>query len=155
MTAKSTFINKNLLALVGFLLLSIASFGQDEPKVIDKIVAQIGDEIILLSDIQTQRLQFIQNGEDGDATTDCEILEEFMYEKLLVNQAKIDSVEVPDEMVNQEMEQRLRFIAGQIGSIEKLEEFYGKSVAKIKADFFELIKKRMLAERMKQNIPKP
>lgn len=121
-------------------------------KIIDKVVAQVGDEIILLSDIQTQRLQFIQNGEDGDASTDCAILEEFMYEKLLVNQAKIDSIEVPDEMVNQEMEQRLRYIAGQIGSIEKLEEFYGKSVAQIKAEFFELIKKRMLAERMKQTI---
>ena len=121
-------------------------------KVIDKIVAQVGEEIILLSDIQNQRLQLIQSGSEGDATTDCAILEEFMYEKLLVNQAKIDSVEVPDEMVNQEMEQRLRYIAGQIGSIEKLEEFYGKSVAQIKAEFFELIKKRMLAERMKENI---
>jgi peptidyl-prolyl cis-trans isomerase SurA len=66
----------------------------------------------------------------------------------LVNQAKIDSIDVPDEMVNQEMEQRLRYIAGQIGSMEKLEEFYGKSVAKIKAEFFESIRKRMLAERM-------
>jgi peptidyl-prolyl cis-trans isomerase SurA len=75
-----------------------------------------------------------------------------MYEKLLVNQAKIDSVEVQDEMVNQEMEQRLRFIASQIGSMEKLEEFYGKSAAQIKAEFFVQIKKRMLAERMKQVI---
>ncbi len=123
-----------------------------EFKVIDKIVAKVGEEIILLSEIQSQRLQLLQEGMAGDKSTDCAILEEFIFEKLLVNQAKIDSIDVPDEMVNQEMEQRIRYIAAQIGSIEKLEEFYGKSVARIKADFFELIKKRMLAERMKQTI---
>jgi peptidyl-prolyl cis-trans isomerase SurA len=121
-------------------------------KVIDKIVAQIGDEIILLSSLQEQRLQLIQSGIEGNTLSDCAFLEEFMFEKLLINQAKIDSIEVPDEMVNQEMEQRLDYIAKQIGSIEKLEEFYGKSVARIKAEFFDLIKKRMLAERMRETI---
>ncbi|MGB1102577.1 MAG: foldase protein PrsA [Crocinitomicaceae bacterium] len=141
--------------ILGIVCVSIQlqSFGQTEGmKLIDKVVAQIGDEIILLSDIQNQRLQMIQDGMEGDASTDCAILEEFMYEKLLVNQAKLDSIEVPDDMVNQEMEQRIRYIADQIGSIEKLEEFYGKSVAKIKAEFFEAIKKRILAERMKEQI---
>lgn len=152
-TVTSQFIKSSIL-LAGFLLLgSSAIFAQGaEPKVIDKIVAQIGDEIILLSDIQNQRLQLLQNGSDGDKQTDCAILEEFMYEKLLVNQAKIDSVVVNDVDVNREMEERLRYIAGQIGSIEKLEEFYGKSVAKIKAEFFELIKKRLLADEMKRTI---
>lgn len=138
------------IALLGIQIQANAQL--DGMRVIDKVVAQIGDEIILLSDIQNQRLQMIQEGMDGDASTDCAILEEFLHEKLLVNQAKIDSVEVPDEMVNQEMEQRIRYIADQIGSVEKLEEFYGKSVAKIKAEFFEAIKKRMLADQMKQII---
>lgn len=152
-TVRSQFI-KNSILLLGLLLVgSGAIFAQGgEPKVIDKIVGQVGDEIILLSDIQNQRLQILQSGNDGDKQTDCAILEEFMYEKLLVNQAKIDSVVVNDDDVNREMEERLRYIAGQIGSIEKLEEFYGKSVAKIKADFFELIKKRLLADQMKRNI---
>lgn len=146
-------IKGRLICLIAFLGIASGTFAQNaEFTVIDKIVAQIGDEIILLSDIQTQRLQLLQEGIKGDQSTDCAILEEFMFEKLLVNQAKIDSIDVPDEMVNQEMEQRIRYIAAQIGSIEKLEEFYGKSVARIKADFFELIKKRMLAERMKQTI---
>lgn len=145
---------KNSVLLLGILCLgSSAIFAQgSEPKVIDKIVAQIGDEIILLSDLQNQRIQLMQSGSNGDKQTDCAILEEFMYEKLLVNQAKIDSVVVDDSQVNREMEERLRYIAGQIGSIEKLEEFYGKSVAKIKAEFFELIKKRLLADEMKRTI---
>ena len=139
-----------LILLFGAVQTSIAQV--PEITIIDKIVAQVGEEIILLSEIQAQRLQLLQEGMEGDKSTDCAILEEYMFEKLLVNQAKIDSIDVPDEMVNQEMEQRIRYIAGQIGSVEKLEEFYGKSVARIKADFFELIKKRMLAERMKQTI---
>ena len=146
-------INKYFFLLVMGLFLSQTGHAQkDDFKVIDKIVAQIGDEIILLSSLQEQRLQLIQSGIEGNTLSDCAFLEEFMFEKLLINQAKIDSIEVPDEMVNQEMEQRLDYIAKQIGSIEKLEEFYGKSVARIKAEFFDLIKKRMLAERMRETI---
>ena len=154
-TVTSLFINSKAMLLLGFLLVgSSAIFAQvgNEAKVIDKIVAQIGDEIILLSDIQQQRLQLLQSGVEGDKDSDCAILEEFLYEKLLVNQAKIDSVTVEDVDVNREMEERIRYIAGQIGSIEKLEEFYGKSVAKIKAEFFEMIKKRLLADEMKRTI---
>jgi peptidyl-prolyl cis-trans isomerase SurA len=136
---------------ITFTLLLFTTLAHSQ-AIIDKVVAQVGDEIILLSDIQNQRLQILQEGEAGNKRTDCAILEEFMNEKLLVNQAKIDSIEVADEMVNQEMERRLRYISGQIGSIEKLEEFYGKSVAQIKAEFFELIKKRIMAEQMKDQI---
>ncbi len=119
---KLPFIKYSLALLV----VMTCTVGFAQQRVIDKIVAKIGDEIILLSDIQSQRLQMLQDGSEGTETTDCEILEEFMYEKLLVNQALIDSVVVEDGMVNAEMENRIRYIAGQIGSIEKLEDFYGK-----------------------------
>ncbi len=128
------------------------SFAQTGAKVIDRIVAQLGEEIILLSDIQNRRLDIIQEGGKMDATTDCSILEEMLFEKLLITQAQLDSIEIPDDYVNAEMENRIRYIAQQIGSIEELEKFYGKSVAQIKAEFFNLIKKRMMAERMRDMI---
>ncbi len=135
------------------LLLEITSISfTGNTQVIDKIVAQVGDEIILLSDIQSQKIQMISEGMNVSNTTDCQILEEMLYQKLLVNQAIIDSVEVSDEMVNAEMEQRIRYFEEQIGGRDKLEEFYGKSVAKIKAEFFDLIKKRILAEKMEEKI---
>ena len=143
-------IRKTYLLLLLILGITMPSIAQGQ--VIDKIVGQIGNEIILLSDIQAQRLSMIQNGMEGNQATDCEILEEFLFEKLLVNQAKIDSVDIPAELVNQEMERRIQHIASQIGSIQALEEFYGKPVAKIKAEFFEMIKKRMLAEKMQDII---
>lgn len=136
-----------------FLLMCFSQSGNAQGQIIDKIVAKIGDEYILLSDIQTQKLSLLQNNMDTTATTDCEILEGLLYEKLLIHQAILDSVEVGDEIVNQEMESRLRMIADQMGGdLSKLESFYGKSVAQIKATFFESIKKRMQAERMKSTI---
>lgn len=134
-----------MLILVGF-------SAQAQRKPIDKIVAKVGDELILYSDIMNQKLSLIQNNIPINENTDCDLLEGLLYEKLLVHQAVLDSVEVGDEIVNQEMESRLNVIAQQIGSIEKLEEFYGKSVAQIKAEFFETIKKRMQAERMKDQV---
>jgi len=121
-------------------------------KVLDQIIAQVGEEIILLSDIQNQRLEMNNEGMPGDESTDCQILEELLFEKLLITQAQIDSVVIADDMVNAEMENRIRYIAQQIGSIEELEKFYGKSVAQIKGEFFNVIKKRMLAERQRDII---
>lgn len=121
-------------------------------QIIDKIVAQVGDEIIMLSDIEQQKLQMIQEGINVSNTTDCEILESVLYQKLLVNQAQIDSLVVSDDMVNSEMEQRIRYFEEQIGGREELEKFYGKSVAQIKAEFFGIIKKRILSEMMEEKI---
>jgi len=144
------FNNKIIILLIN-LLIGFTSFSQSG-KIIDKVVAQIGDEIIMLSDIQGQKLQMIQNGMTITSQTDCEILEELLYQKLLISQAIIDSVDVSDEMVNGEMEQRIRYFEEQIGGRKELEEFYGKSVAQIKAEFFYLIRKRMLAEFMEDKI---
>src|SRR5687767_11409247 len=69
-----------------------------QTKVIDQIVAQVGDEIILLSDIQNARLEMIQGNQTLTGYTDCDILEELMFEKLLITQAEIDSVEISDDM---------------------------------------------------------
>jgi peptidyl-prolyl cis-trans isomerase SurA len=141
------------LSLAALMVFSLNfSFAQTGAKVIDRIVAQLGEEIILLSDIQNRRLDIIQEGGKMDAATDCNILEEMLFEKLLITQAQLDSIEIPDDYVNAEMENRIRYIAQQIGSIEELEKFYGKSVAQIKAEFFNLIKKRMMAERMRDMI---
>jgi peptidyl-prolyl cis-trans isomerase SurA len=135
------------------LTLILTSFSYtSKAQVVDKIVAQVGDEIVLLSDIQSQKIQMISEGMNVSNTTDCQILEEMLYQKLLINQAQIDSIDVPDDMVNAEMEQRIRYFEEQIGGRDKLEEFYGKSVAQIKAEFFGLIKKRILAEKMEEKI---
>jgi peptidyl-prolyl cis-trans isomerase SurA len=137
--------------LLTVLLVSMLSINANA-QLIDKIVAQVGDEIIMLSDIEQRKLQMIQEGVEVSNSNDSDILEGVLYQKLLINQAQLDSLEVSDEMVNGEMEQRIRYFQDQIGGKEELEKFYGKSVAQIKAEFFTTIKKRMLSEMMEDKI---
>ena len=139
------------ILIIPFLLLGLNSMAQGRLN-IDRIVAQIGENIILQSDIDAQKAQATSSGLELDELSDCKILEDLMFQNLLVNQAKIDSLEVTDEQVDAEMENRLRVIEQQIGSRAKMEEFYGKSVTQIKIEFRPLIKDRMLAEEMQREI---
>lgn len=136
---------------ISFLLLTTFSFSQ-ERIVIDKIVAQVGDNIILMSDLEAQKLQAIQAGMTVTKEMDCNVLEELMYNELLLNQAKLDSIEVSDGQVDAEMENRLRVLEEQIGGREKLEQFYGKSVTQIKEEFRPIIKDRLLSQEMERTI---
>ena len=123
-----------------------------EKSVIDKIVAQIGDNVILKSDIEAQKLQAAQSGLVITAETDCAILEQLMFQNLLLNQAEIDSIVITDAQVDAEMENRIRVIENQIGGRDKMEKFYGKSINEIKSEFREIIRKRLMSEEMERRI---
>ena len=121
-------------------------------KTIDKIVAVVGDKSILLSDVETQKLQAIQQGLEVTEQTSCMVLDELMFQQLLVHQAEIDSLEVTEDMVKTELDQRIQYFAAQIGGIPELEEFYGKSIEEIKDEFYIQIEDRMKAQKMQQEI---
>jgi len=142
----------NKILSISFCLLSIACFAQPNGKVVNKVVAQVGDNIILLSDIENQKQQAVQAGVETTHEMECTILEQLMMGELLVNQAKLDSLVVSDEQVDAEMENRLRIIESKIGSRQKLEEFYGKTITQIKEEFREQIKDKILAQEMQQKI---
>lgn len=139
------------LPFISSLILAV-SFSTSAQKTIDKIAAQVGENVILLSEIQSQKIQAAQAGIELTPDMDCSILEELMYQNLLVNQAKIDSIDVSPEMIDAEMEQRLRVIESQIGSRQKMEEFYGKTVAQIKNEFRPIIGDQLLAQEMERQI---
>ena len=89
-----------------FLILITSSnsiFAQTELIPIDKIAAQVGDYIILTSEIENQILQLKNNGEEIDEGLACQILESIMFQKLLLHQAKLDSIEIPDAQVESEL----------------------------------------------------
>tara|TARA_R110002072_G_scaffold302060_2_gene483632 strand:- start:59209 stop:60561 length:1353 start_codon:yes stop_codon:yes gene_type:complete len=141
-----------LILVFSFSLITIfTSFSQDG-KVIDKIVAQVGDNVVLLSDIQAQKLQAIQGGVEITPGIECQILEQLMYQYLLLNQAQLDSIIITDEQVDAEMENKLRVIEQQIGSRQKLEEFYGKTVNQIKREFRPIIKDQLLSKEMERQM---
>ena len=126
--------------------------GSSEGDVIDRIIAQVGDNIILLSDIEAQKIQAKNENIEVDDQTECYMLEELLYQNILLNQAKLDSIIISDGQVNAEMENRLRTIENQIGSREKLEAFYGKTYTQIKEEFREIIRDRMMSQEMERQI---
>lgn len=128
------------------------SLGAYSQTTIDKIAAQVGDNIVLLSDIQAQKLQALQAQMEITPNMDCEILEQLLYQKLLLTQAELDSIVVPETQVDAEMEQRLRVIQARIGGRQKLEEFYGKTISEIKAEFFKVINDQLVADEMERTI---
>ena len=132
--------------------IGIASIALAQPITLDKVVAQVGDNVILLSDIQEQRLQAQDAKVTVDSTFDCRVLEQIMVTQILVNQAKLDSVVISDEQVDADMENRLRLIQNQMGGRQKLEEFYRMSYGEIKDKFREIIRTNMLADEMRNTI---
>lgn len=148
-----------LIVISGITLLSsLHGFGQidrrnpDGMEVVDRIVAQVGDNIILYSDIEMQKLQAMSQDIPIDMDTDCRIIEELLYQNLLLEHAKKDSLQVSDAQVNADMENRLRMIQQQIGGRDKLEQFYGQTYAEIKDEFRDVIRDRLLAEQMEHQI---
>ena len=129
------------------------TFSQEKTNVvIDKIIAQVGDNVILKSDLESQKNQAIQSGVELTDENDCMILEQLMFQNLLLNQAEIDSIVISDAQVDAEMENRIRVIENQIGSREKMEAFYGKTITDIKIEFRDIIKKRLMSEEMERRI---
>jgi peptidyl-prolyl cis-trans isomerase SurA len=139
-----------LITIFASVFLAQTTFSQ--LQVVDKVIAKIGDKVILLSDLQTQKLQLINEKIELTPETDCLILEELMFNNLLLHQAELDSVTVTDQQVEAELEQRLRYFEAQIGGREKLEEFYGKTVFQIKTEFRKIIRERMVVQEMERKI---
>jgi peptidyl-prolyl cis-trans isomerase SurA len=107
-------MKKSVLFLV-LIFQSIQLFGQG--KVINKVVAQVGDNVILLSDLEVQKMQVSSEGNEMNFPKECAILEQLLIEELLLNQALLDSLEVTDQSVDAEMENRLRVIESKMGRI--------------------------------------
>lgn len=139
---------------VFLIILSSNLFSQQEGKVIDQVVGVVGANIILESEIEAQYVQYtMQEGIKGNSeTVKCSIFENMMYQKLLLNQAELDSVEVSDAQVQGEMDRRLRHYISLFGSAEKFEEFYQKSILEFKEELSEQVRELMMVETVQQTI---
>lgn len=137
-----------------FLLFFVSSiaFTQQKSIILDKIVAQIGENVILQSDIESQKSQLIDSNKLDNHQSNCELLEKLMMQNLFLNQAELDSIKISEAQVDGEMENRIRVIEQQIGGRQKMEEFYNKTVTQIKNEFRPLIKNRLMTEEMQRQI---
>ena len=140
------------LVVGGQFLAQISDRNPDGMQVIDRVVGQVGDNVILYSDIEIQKLQLMSQDVPMSGDIDCRLLEELLYQNLLLNQAKVDSIEIPDAQVGGEADRRLSMIEEQLQGRQNLESYYGKSYDAIRKEFIEIMRDRMLAERMERTI---
>lgn len=145
---------KKLIFSALTLMISSAAAAQPEnrDKVIDEIIAVVAGDIILKSELEAKVMGYAQSGERVNSNTKCLLFEDVLFNKLLIDQAKKDSIEVGEGQISQEIERRLDFYVQQIGSVEKLERFYGKSVVQIKEEFHDLIRDQLIVQRMQQEL---
>ena len=134
-----------------FLLLTLTSFSLSAQS-IDKIEAVLGDEIILTSEIESQYLQYLSQGHTKSNEIRCQIVEDLLFQKLLVNQAKLDSLVVSNDEVEDEVNKRLSYFETQLGSVQKVEDYFGKSKVNIKLELGKVIKDQFMAQKMQTKL---
>ncbi|HPE57178.1 MAG TPA: peptidylprolyl isomerase [Bacteroidales bacterium] len=145
-----------LIIIMTIFSTNISAQDQEAPEgvIIDEVIATVGGNIVQYSEIEAQYLQYtMQEGVPADPQKmKCDMLENMIYQKLLLNQAELDSVEVTDGQVESELDRRLRYYISLLGSKEKFEEFYQKSVVEFKEELREQVREMMLVENVQQSI---
>ncbi len=145
---KKIFLVTNLILLFSSVLLSQST----PPQILDKIIAIVGNKIILKSEVDMQIQQLMISGTlDNAIKTDeiqCEILEDMLLQKLLLMQAEIDSVEVSDDQINNELDRRIRYFTSMFGNVQELEKYYNKSILELKEELREPLKDQLLITAM-------
>ncbi len=147
-------MTKSSFILSIFLILFSLSFSQDKKIKLDGVVAMVGDEVLFFSELQENIMQYkSQSGINvSDSSTTKQVLEELLFQKLLVYHAKIDSVVVSDLEISNNLERRLDYIISQIGSVKKVEKYFDKSIQQIKDELSLNIREQLTAQMMQQKI---
>jgi len=132
------------------LILILSFFGNAQS--IDKVEAVIGNEIVLTSEIESQYLQYLSQAGLESPAIRCEVIEDLMFQKLLINQAKLDSIEVSNDEVDQEVIKRISYFERELGSISKVEEYFNKTRFGIEMELKKVIVDQFQAQRMQSKI---
>ena len=142
------------LFLCSALLLTGVAFAQPKKVIADKIIAQVGDKIILRSDIINAIADYKRQGQEAQLppNPECAFLEGQLIQKSLVIQAERDSLVVGDDEIDAALDNQIRGFIREYGSQQVLEEIAGKTIYQIKEDFRQNFKERKQAEQMRSKI---
>ena len=138
-------MKKSFLAICFFLCYSLL-FAQTKKVIADKIIATVGDKIILKSEIDNSVSDMQRQGVDIPANGRCLLLEQALGLKALVLQAEIDSIPVSEEEVEADIDNKIRYFVNQYGSKEIVEQIAGKSLFQLKEDFKQTFREQKLAQ---------
>lgn len=144
----------NKIKVLFFLLCLSAKFqtARAQSESLDKIVAVVGDKIILRSEIDAAFDDYRRENPSLPDSFKCQLLEQTLLQKVLIEQAALDSVVVSDEEIEGALENRIRYFLSMYGTEEKLEEMAGKTVYQLKDDYRPMFRDKLLADRMQNQV---
>jgi peptidyl-prolyl cis-trans isomerase SurA len=141
-----------IVAILVLLITCNIVYAQPQKAVADKIVAVVGDRIILQSDIRNSIDDARRQGSTVPDNAECMLMEQALISKVLMLQAEKDSLPVTEEEIEAQLDQQVRYFIRQLGSQEQLEEYAGKTIYQLKDDARQSVRERKLAEAMQEKI---
>ncbi|RZT93435.1 periplasmic chaperone for outer membrane proteins SurA [Ancylomarina subtilis] len=139
------------LALLAILFTT--AFAQDNS--IDKIIAVVGNQVVLKSDVENRFLGLKAQGyQSGSVDLKSEIFEDLLIEKLMIAQAQVDSIEVTEQEVENDLQRKIEMYIQRIGSKEKLEQYFKKSIADMKNELRDMTRNDKIKQKMQAEITK-
>ena len=148
-------MSKRILVILVFIvsLVSLVNAQTDSlGTIVDEVIWVVGDEASLKSDVEAMRIQGQQEGLRWKGDPDCSIPEQIAVQKLYLNQAIIDSVEVTESEITQGVEQYIENMISVIGSREKLEEYQGKTLSQIRSELRDSYRERQMVQGMQRKL---
>ena len=137
-------------AILAMLLVSAAAIAQD--NVIDEVIWVVGDEAILRSEVEEERLRAQYEGMPIPGDPYCVIPEQLAIQKLYLHQAEIDSIEANESTVSHQVDARINFYLNQIGSKEKMEEYFRKTTSEIREELMTTVRNQMIIQQMQAKL---
>jgi len=134
-----------------FLLALVLSLGA-RAQVIDEVIWVVGDEAILRSEVEEERIRMQYEGQQIKGDPYCVIPEQMAIQKLFLHQAELDSIEANESSVSHQVDMRINYYIDQIGSKEKMEEYFRKPSSEIREEMMTLIRHQMIIQQMQQKL---
>lgn len=145
-------MKRRLLTLAVILFGGLQLMAQEAENIIDEIIWVVGDEAILRSEVENERKRMLYQGEKIDGDPYGVIPEQMAIQKLFINQAIIDSIEVSDEQVEAQVDAQMNMFIAQIGSKEKLEEYLEKPISQLRSEWRTGIRNNAIMQQMQQKL---
>ncbi len=147
--------NRIKLILPGTVFLAVCAIAAPVKRnVIDEVVWIVGDEPIFRSEVEDQYAQMRSEGIPVTGDPYCVIPERIAVEKLFLDQAKIDTVTAPEGQVQSQVDKRLDFFVNNLGSKEKVEEYFRKSFAQLREQLMDVMRNDYIVDQVKANLTK-
>lgn len=119
---------------------------------VEKSVAKVGNDVIMISEIEAEAQMMRARGVSADKKARCEILEGMLINKLFLNQAKFDSLMVNEAVVESSLNQRMNELYSALGGEKQVEEYFGKPIYKLKQEWHDVLSDQSLIQEMQRNV---